>query len=58
MNLILQNHSKGCGVAVLAMLLNEDYDDTRSRLFGEIGKVGGYFASDILKLAGCLGKTK
>lgn len=44
--LIKQKHSKGCGIACIAMVCGKSYDKIANDLFGKLGKVDGMYLSD------------
>lgn len=50
--LIRQKHSKGCGIAAIAMLADWEYDEIKTRLYGTRGEIAGLFYNEVLEV-GC-----
>ena len=49
MNLVRQFNSKGCGIACVAMITGQSYQECKLALFGTLGKVTGMFHDDVVK---------
>jgi hypothetical protein len=57
MKVVYQQHSKGCGIACLAMLTDQTYHQVYQDLYGLIGKVDGMFPSQMIQYLDSKGFT-